>query len=118
MAQVLEYLARTQTAQDDFVGAPSGLGYIYPSTWPTAALRDFATLTGEFMNTTSAVLDRPMSVVNVIGDPCVGGTYIPNCKGLTAPNVSALLPILSQPNVRGLLFFRVYAHVIPHKLSR
>jgi hypothetical protein len=96
---VLEYLVRTQTSNDDFVGAPSGLGYIYPSTWPHAALADFAALTSTYLNKTSIIVDQTITAVNVIGDPCVGGGFSQNCPPLTQPNMSALAPLLAQPNV-------------------
>ena len=45
-----------------------------------------------------------MSVVNTIGDPCVGGVFFPGCKGLMSPNMSAVAPILSQPKIDGMFW--------------
>ena len=106
---VLHYLARTRTRNDDLVAAPSGIGYAYPSEWAAAPQRDFAALTGEALTRTSAALGGAapggMRVVNVIGDPCVGGSYVPGCTGLWAPNMTALAPLLARPEVDGVFFY-------------
>ena len=102
---ILEYLRRTKTDNDDFVGAPSGVGYIYPSVWPADKIAEFGTLTDLYMNKTSAAADHVVNTVNVIGDPCVGGTYIPGCKGLVSPNMSSLEPLLAQPSVDGVFWY-------------
>lgn len=93
---ILNYIARTKSANDDFVGAPSGLGYIYPSTWAPDKLAEFSALTAQFLTATAAKTKTPYSTVNVIGDPCIGGTYFPGCKGLNTPNMTSLAPLLAQ----------------------
>ena len=103
---VLHYLARTRSANDDLVAAPSGIGYAYPSEWAAAPQRAFAALTGAALTRTSAFAGGgPMRVVNVIGDPCVGGSYVPGCKGLWQPNMTALAPLLARPEVDGVIFY-------------
>jgi len=84
--------------------------------------------------TTQALRGKAMTVVNTIGDPCIGGkhtshlargftlpreliaqneaeffecgagVFFPGCKGLNSPNMSAIAPILSQPNVDGMFW--------------
>ena len=62
-------------------------------------------MTDLYLNKTSAAAGRTVNTVNVIGDPCVGGTYIPGCKGLVAPNMSSLEPLLLQPSVDGIFWY-------------
>lgn len=102
---ILEYLARTKSENDDFIGAPSGLGYIYPSVWKQDSMAAFAALTGLYLNKTSAAAGRTVTAINVIGDPCVGGSYVPGCKGMWFPNMSSLEPILAEKAVDGLLWY-------------
>jgi hypothetical protein len=108
---VLHYLGRTKTPFDDLVGAPSGVGYTYPSLWGAEKLGAFAGLTGAALSRTSAAASAAagapvaMSAVNVIGDPCTNGVYFPGCAGLNSPNMTALAPLLAQPNVEGLVWY-------------
>lgn len=44
-----DYYQRTASANDEFIAAPSGLGYCYPSKWPRARLTEYLRQTGRFM---------------------------------------------------------------------
>ena len=101
---ILQHLTNTKTANDDFVGAPSGVGYTYPSVMTPAHLAQFAQLTGQYVAHTAKVAGG-MSVVNVIGDPCVGGTFHDGCRGLNKPNMSAIEPLLQQPQIDGIFWY-------------
>lgn len=46
---MLQYYQRTRTPNDLLVAGPSGLGYMYPVSWPTAALAAFTRRSGEYM---------------------------------------------------------------------
>jgi len=102
---ILDYLADTKTSNDDIVGAPSGVGYIYPSTWPAGPMADFATLTGRSLSATAKAYGSAVSAVNVIGDPCKGGVYVNHCPGLQAPNVTSLAPLLARPEIDGVFWY-------------
>ena len=102
---ILAYLARTATANDDFVAAPSGVGYTYPSIWEEKQLNQFAELTSDYMARTSSASQKAMRVVNTIGDPCVGGTFFPGCSGLNEPNMSSIAPVLAQSGVDGMFWY-------------
>ncbi len=58
---LLDYYVRTATAADEFLAAPSGVGYMYPTNWPDAQLSSFLAHTGRLMQsmnlTTVEVLD-------------------------------------------------------------
>jgi GxGYxYP putative glycoside hydrolase C-terminal domain/GxGYxY sequence motif in domain of unknown function N-terminal len=58
---LLDYYTRSATLTDEFLAAPSGIGYMYPSTWPDAQLSAFLQHTGLLMQkmnlTTLEVLD-------------------------------------------------------------
>jgi hypothetical protein len=91
-------LAGTATPNDDFIAAPSGVGYAYPSVWADDQLQAFGLMTGEYMAKTSAALGGTgkMRVVNTIGDPCIGGVYYAGCPGMNQPNMSAVAPVVNQ----------------------
>ena len=44
-----DYYQRTASVNDEFIAAPSGLGYCYPSKWPRARLADYLRQTGQSM---------------------------------------------------------------------
>jgi hypothetical protein len=55
---LLDYYARTATAADEFLAAPSGVGYMYPSDWPDNQLPAFLAHTGRLMQSMNlAVLE-------------------------------------------------------------
>lgn len=108
---ILDFLAETKTLNDDIIGAPSGVGYIYPSTWAPDRLRDFAALTGQYLEATSDAFGAPISAINVIGDPCEGGGYKQGCKGLMKPNKTSLAPILAQQAVDGIFWYVTWQYV-------
>lgn len=95
---IVDFLARTATPKDDFIAAPSGVGYAYPSVWADDQLKAFGKMTGEYMAKTSTALGGAgkMKVVNTIGDPCTGGVFYPGCPGLQQPNMSAVAPVLDH----------------------
>ncbi len=81
-----------------------GLPASDPSVWSADTVAEFGSLTAHYMQAFSAASGREMSVVNTIGDPCVGGVFFPGCKGLMSPNMSAVAPILSQPKIDGMFW--------------
>jgi hypothetical protein len=78
---------------DDFVGAPSGVGYIYPSVWPADKLVEFGGLTDIYLKKTSAASDTTVSTINVIGDPCIGGTFAVPATPSICMSLSLPLPL-------------------------
>ncbi|MGH2510327.1 MAG: hypothetical protein ACRDHZ_23375, partial [Ktedonobacteraceae bacterium] len=44
-----DYYGRTASANDEFIAAPSGLGYMYPSKWPRHQLAAYLAQTGQAM---------------------------------------------------------------------
>ena len=46
---LLSYFYDTATPNDEFIAAPSGAGYMFPSRWPAQQLTDFLEITGELM---------------------------------------------------------------------
>ena len=60
---------------------------------------------GEGAHGCSGASGRTVNTINVIGDPCIGGTYVPGCKGLDAPNMSSLDPLLAQPSIDGIFWY-------------
>jgi GxGYxYP putative glycoside hydrolase C-terminal domain/GxGYxY sequence motif in domain of unknown function N-terminal len=47
--EMLSYYQRTATPNDEFIGAPSGLAYLYPSKWPNSQLESLLQRTGKLM---------------------------------------------------------------------
>ena len=105
---IIEYLKKTSTANDDFIGAPSGLGYVYPATWKKDQFNEFANLTGYYLNKTRHNLiigdgddaagsnnnNNNGGVVNVIG-----------AGNLNSPNMSVLQPLLEQETIEGIFWY-------------
>jgi len=46
---MLEYYTRTATPNDEFIAGPSGIGYMYPSSWPREQLAAFLEASGRLM---------------------------------------------------------------------
>jgi hypothetical protein len=75
------------SANDELVAGPSGVGYIFPSTFSTTLLGDFANLTASTMRRGN------MRVINVLGQD-------------DSPPVAALVaPLLANEDVDGMLFY-------------
>jgi hypothetical protein len=64
MPNLAEFYRKTATRNDEFIAAPSGLGYIFPSLWPRAYRENFLALTGKHMQAMHIslllVLDRTL----------------------------------------------------------
>merc|ERR1711907_629426 len=94
---IIAYLKETRTPNDDFVGAPSGLGYVYPATWHEAKFNAFARMTGEYLSETFLALgnnSQKRGPLNIIG-----------AGNLVSPNMSALQALLQQDSVEGLFWY-------------
>ena len=46
---MLEYYTRTATPNDEFIAGPSGIGYMYPSSWPREQLAAFLEASGRLI---------------------------------------------------------------------
>eukprot|EP01043_Picozoa_sp_COSAG02_P015703 COSAG02_NODE_676_length_18610_cov_44.695532_7_plen_67_part_00 len=52
------------------------VSYAYPSVWSGTTATEFGALTSKYMTaTTQALRGKAMTVVNTIGDPCIGGKH-------------------------------------------
>eukprot|EP00949_MAST-11_sp_MAST-11-sp1_P004756 g4756.t1 len=54
-------ILRSQTDNDEMVAGPSGLGYVYPTTWPAKDLQEFADATHGAMKSAN------MATINILG---------------------------------------------------
>jgi hypothetical protein len=70
-------------------------------------MKAFAAATGDLRLRSAAAtgVASDMAAINVIGDPCINGTYVPGCPGLQQPNMSSLQPILDQAGAEGIFFY-------------
>ena len=91
---ILDYLRSNRTDLDDFIGAPSGLGYVYPSSWTDRTkFESLAKKTGHYLNKTMHRLGGGSSgIVNVIGEG-------------NEPNPSTIAPLLQQKSIKGIFWY-------------
>lgn len=79
-----DYYLDSATANDEFIAAPSGAGYMFPSHWPEEQLTAFLQKTGERMQ------DMSISLIEVLDTQFVESSGI---------------PILSKLMPTGMIFF-------------
>ena len=91
---ILDYLRTNRTELDDFIGAPSGLGYVYPSSWTDQTkFESLAKKTGYYLNKTMSRLGGGSSgIVNVIGEG-------------NEPKLSTVAPLLRQESIKGIFWY-------------
>ena len=83
----LSLIAGARTVHDELVGAPSGVGYVFPQTWPAGSRDPFVALTA------AGMAEAGMRVVNVLGqndDP---------------PDGALLAQLLAQDGIDGALYY-------------
>jgi len=93
---ILRRVTSALTPDDELVAGPSGVGYMYPTLWPAAAMEDFANLTHRGMRRAG------MRVVNVLGQndepPAGAGSALGFPRQL-------LGPLLQDPQVLGMVYY-------------
>lgn len=100
---LLSYYYETATPNDEFIAAPSGAGYMFPSRWPAQLLPDFLQRTGELMQ----ILD--LSALEVLDVDLLMSTGIPIIANLRQAGMVFEDTNLLQHFVQALSPFGVHA---------
>lgn len=88
----LEEITSLLTSSDELVAGPSGVGYVFPGSWPRASLEEYAQLTGEAMRACG------MRVLNVLaGDDAM-------------PSKQLLTPFAALDVVDAILYYPFGGH--------
>jgi len=87
---VAAYLNASASATDDFVAAPSGLGYTYPDIFPPSLLGDFVAATADYMARSPSAGGSGMRLVNVLAQDY---------------NEAAASAYLAAPGIDGLIWY-------------
>lgn len=83
----LQKVVAALSDKDELVAGPSGIGYMFPQSWPSAERGSFASFTFEGMR------DAGMRIVNVLG------------KNDADPDQKAIEPLLKNDDVDGMLYY-------------
>lgn len=84
---MLQQLLTNSTNNDELVAGPSGVGYMYPSQWPSETLKNFTSLTFEGMKFAG------MKSINIIG------------KGDNAPDLNLMEHFIADDTVDGMMYY-------------
>lgn len=100
MPGALAFYSSSATLNDNLISGPSGWGYAYPNSWPSAELlEDFVAKTDDYARRSGL---RVLTVWNtIVGgiDPDVGdafATHAPSLLGLTAQNTGGGLTVYAD----------------------
>eukprot|EP00419_Tripos_fusus_P004085 CAMPEP_0172673566 /NCGR_PEP_ID=MMETSP1074-20121228/12220_1 /TAXON_ID=2916 /ORGANISM="Ceratium fusus, Strain PA161109" /LENGTH=597 /DNA_ID=CAMNT_0013490881 /DNA_START=69 /DNA_END=1862 /DNA_ORIENTATION=+ len=77
----------SKSPNDELVAGPSGVGYMFPQTWPQSFRSDFSALTFQGMKSAG------MRLVNVLG------------QNDNMPDMDSLSPLLASSDVDGMIYY-------------
>ncbi len=100
---MLSYYYQTAKPADEFVAAPSGAGYMFPSRWPAQLLPPFLQLTGQLMQ------ELGLSTLEVLDVDFLMSTGIPIIANLRQSGMVFEDTKLQQVFVQALLPYGVHA---------